>query len=309
MRRSQLAGTYSIVAIDERHRQMGVAVQSHYFSVGSTVPWAESGVGAVATQSMVDVSYGPLGLALMKAGKTPQQAMKALTAADPRFQSRQVAMLDFDGNAVAHTGRDCIPEAGHTVGKGFSVQANLMRNRRVWPAMAVAFRRSKGPLAHRLMAVLEAAEEAGGDIRGKQSAAMLIVNVRPSGRPWMDRVLELRVEDNPEPLKELRRLIRIREAFTKEDIAEDLLAQGKLAKARQLFEEASKQAPEIDEITFWRAVSLLGDNRVEEAVPLFKSAFDVNKDWRSVLRSLSRTSAFSLTPEQVQRALRRIGRR
>ena len=288
---------------------MGVAVQSHYFSVGSTVPWAESGVGAVATQSMVDVSYGPLGLALMKAGKTPQQAMKALTAADPRFQSRQVAMLDFNGNAVAHTGRDCIPEAGHTVGKGFSVQANLMRNRRVWPAMAVAFRRSKGPLAHRLMAVLEAAEEAGGDIRGKQSAAMLIVNVRPSGRPWMDRVLELRVEDNPEPLKELRRLIRIREAFTKEDIAEDLLAQGKLAKARQLFEEASKQAPEIDEITFWRAVSLLGDNRVEEAVPLFKSAFDVNKDWRSVLRSLSRTSAFSLTPEQVQRALRRIGRR
>jgi len=306
MRGFRLAGTYSIVAMDERRRQMGVAVQSHYFSVGGTVPWAESGVGAVATQSLVDVSYGPLGLALMKAGKTPQQAMRALTAADPGAETRQVAMLDINGNVAAHTGKDCIPEAGHIVGRGFSVQANLMRNRRIWPAMAKAFKKSKGPLAHRMMAVLEAAEEAGGDIRGKQSAAMLVVNVKPSGKPWMDRVLELRVEDNPAPLKELRRLIRIHEAYRKSDTAENLLARGKLAKARQLYAEASDQAPEIEEMKFWQAVSLLGSNRVEEAAPLFREAFEVNGDWRQVLRSLPRTSAFSITSAQVRRALRKI---
>lgn len=304
-RRPQLAGTYSIVALDKGRGQMGVAVQSHYFSVGGTVPWAESGVGVVATQSLVDISYGPLGLALMKSGKTPQQAMRALTSADPGAQSRQVAMLDVSGNVAAHTGENCIPEAGHVVGGGFSVQANLMRSKAVWPAMARAFSKSRGPLAHRLMDVLEAAEEAGGDARGKQSAAMLVVNVKPSGKPWMDKVVDLRVEDSPEPLKELRRLIRIQEASVMAETATGLLAQGKFAEARSLFATASRKAPELEEIKFWQGVALLNSKKAEQAVPLLREATEANKDWTKVLKSLTSTPLLTMPPKRLERILRK----
>lgn len=287
---------------------MGVAVQSHYFSVGGTVPWAESGVGVVATQSLVDISYGPLGLALMKSGKSPQQAMKALTSADPGAQSRQVAMLDIRGNVAAHTGKDCIPEAGHVVGKGFSAQANLMRSKRVWPAMARAFRNSEGPLAHRLMDVLDAAEAAGGDARGKQSAAILVVNIKASGRPWMDKVIDLRVEDSPEPLKELRRLIRIQEASVMAGAATGLLAQGKFAEAKSLLQSASRKAPELDEIKFWHGVSLLNNRKVDQALPLLREVIAVNADWGKVLKSMARTPLLTLPPKRVERVLQRARR-
>src|ERR1035438_3837890 len=199
--------TFSIVARDAVTGDLGVAVQSHWFSVGSAVPWAEPGVGAVATQSFTEPSYGPLGLTLMKAGKSAPEALKALLSADSDREVRQVAMVDAQGRSAAHTGVKCIQAAGHEVGEGFTVEANLMDKPTVWPAMAKAFRAAKGDLAERLLAALRAAQAQGGDIRGQQSAAILIVKGKPSGQPWNDRLFDLRVEDSPDPLKELSRLV------------------------------------------------------------------------------------------------------
>ena len=205
--------TYSIVARDPATGELGVAVQSHWFSVGSVVTWAEPGVGAVATQSFVEVSYGPLGLELMQAGKTAEQALAALLAADPHPQVRQVAMVDRHGNVAAHTGDSCIAAAGHQTGEQYSVQANLMERDTVWGAMARAYESAEGDLAERLMASLEAAEAEGGDIRGRQSAAILVVPAAGEGRPWRETVVDLRVEDHPRPLAELRRLLRVHRAY------------------------------------------------------------------------------------------------
>jgi len=205
------AHTYSIIAIDPEANEMGVAVQSHWFSVGSVVTWAEPGVGVVATQSLVDVSYGPLGLELLRGGKTASEALQALLRVDEGREVRQVAILDARGNVAAHTGSRCIPEAGHQVSWNYAVQANLMLKATVWPAMARAFETTKGDLAERMMAALEAAE--GGDLRGRQSAAIKIVRVRPEGPWWQNIVMELRVEDHPEPLRELRRLITLHRAY------------------------------------------------------------------------------------------------
>ena len=205
--------TYSIVARDKQTGEFGVAVQSHYFQVGPTVPWAISGVGAVATQSMVNVSFGPLGLDYLRAGYSAEQALKALLAGDSEPQSRQVSLVDANGNVATHTGAKCIPAAGHRIGDGFSCQANLMEKDTVWDAMHAAYESSSEPLAERMMAALEAAEAEGGDIRGKQSAAMLVVSGRPTGRSWEDRTIEIRVEDAPDPLVELRRLLRVKRAY------------------------------------------------------------------------------------------------
>ena len=199
--------TYSIVARDPATGQLGVAVQSHWFSVGSVVPWAEAGVGAVATQSFVDPSYGKNGLDLMRAGTSAPDALKMLLAKDAGRDVRQVAMIDARGRVAAHTGAKDIPAAGHIAGTNFSVQANLMLNDTVWPAMAKAFGSAKGDLADRMMAALDAAQAAGGDIRGRQSAALIVVTGKPTGKPWADRVFDLRVDDSAEPLKELRRLV------------------------------------------------------------------------------------------------------
>ncbi|HEX5635353.1 MAG TPA: DUF1028 domain-containing protein, partial [Gemmatimonadales bacterium] len=207
---SPLAHTYSIVARDPKTGDLGVAVQSHYFSVGPIVPWAESGVGAVATQSLVLVDYGPRGLELMRKGLTARQALDSLLAADAHREGRQVAMVDANGNVAAFTGPSCIPDAGDAQGEQFSCQANLMANAKVWPAMKAAFEKAEGDLAERMMVALEAAEKAGGDIRGRQSAAMLVVKAKPSGKPWNDVLVNLRVEDHAEPLVELRRLLRLR---------------------------------------------------------------------------------------------------
>ena len=204
--------TYSIVARDKQTGELGVAVQSHYFQVGPTVPWALAGVGAVATQSMVNVSFGPLGIDYMRAGYAAEQALKALLAGDSEPQSRQVSLVDAQGNVATHTGSKCIPAAGHRIGDGFSCQANLMEKDTVWDAMFEAYGQSKEPLAERLLAALDAAEAEGGDIRGKQSAAMLVVSGKPTGRSWEDRVIDLRVEDAPDPLLELRRLLRVKRA-------------------------------------------------------------------------------------------------
>src|SRR5678809_1014161 len=199
--------TFSIVARDSATGQIGVAVQSHWFSVGSIVPWAEAGVGAVATQSFVDPSYGKLGLDLMRTGKSGPEALRSLLAGDEGREVRQVAMIDAQGRVDDWAGKNDIQAAGHIVGKNFSVQANLMLNDKVWPAMARAFENTKGDLADRMLAALDAAQAAGGDIRGRQSAALIVVTGKPTGLAWKDRLFDLRVDDSSEPLQELRRLV------------------------------------------------------------------------------------------------------
>lgn len=205
--------TYSIVAIDKQSGQMGVAVQSHWFSVGPIVPWAEAGVGVVATQSFAEVSYGPLGLELMRSGKQAKDALAALLSVDSNQDVRQVAMVDVNGNTAIHTGEKCIREAGHYSGKGYSCQANMMEKNTVWGAMAKAFENTQGELVDRLFAALEAAQMEGGDIRGKQSAALIVVSTESQGVPWKNRIYDLRIEDHPDPLKELKRLIKVSKAY------------------------------------------------------------------------------------------------
>jgi len=204
------AVTYSIVARDAETGELGVAVQSRAFRAGSGVGCALPGVGAVASQAFSERSYGPLGLELLQAGKTPEQALAGLVAADPESAVRQVAMVDAESRTAVHTGTECIREAGHRTGDGYSVQANMMRSTDVWHAMAEAFEAATGSLARRLLAALEAAEAAGGDWRGQQAAGLLVVAA--DDKPW-ERVSDLRVDDHAEPLRELRRLLDLEEAY------------------------------------------------------------------------------------------------
>jgi uncharacterized Ntn-hydrolase superfamily protein len=205
--------TYSIVALDRETGELGVAVQSRAFGTGRVVPWARSEVGAVATQAFSQKSYGPLGLELMAAGRAPEDALAELLEADELRESRQVAFLAADGRAHVHTGSACIPEAGQIVGDGLCAQGNMLRSTEVWPAMATAFTGASGTLAERLLDALDAAEAAGGDFRGRQAAALLVVPGQSSDKPWDDLVFDLRVEDHPEPLAELRRLHRMATAY------------------------------------------------------------------------------------------------
>ena len=290
--------TYSIVARDEKTGEMGVAVQSHWFSVGSVVPWAEAGVGVVATQAFVDPAYGPRGLALMKSGKTPKEALNGLLRRDPSRAVRQVAMLDATGRTATHTGSRCLPEAGHVSGTGFSAQANLMSSNRVWRAMASTFQNSKGKLGFRLMAALEAAEAAGGDLRGRQSAAILVVSTKRQRASWLGRPIELRVEDHPRPLVELRRLLGINEAYLHANAGDELAAVGKMKKALAEYSLASKLAPEIEELRFWEAVALAEQGRVEESKPIFERVFRRRRAWRRLLSALPAYGLLSV-PEPV----------
>lgn len=278
--------TYSIVARDAATGELGVAVQSHWFSVGSVVPWAEAGVGAVATQSFVEPSYGPLGLALMRAGKSAPEALAALLAADANREVRQVAMIDAHGRVAAHTGARCVQAAGHATGDGFSVEANLMDNPRVWPAMRGAFEATKGDLAERMLAALEAAEAAGGDIRGRQSAALLVVRGSATGKPWSDRRFELRIEDHPAPLVELRRLLVLARAYEHMNRGDDLSTDAKWDEASREYAEAAKLAPGIVELQFWHAATLAAAGKIEEACPLFADVFRREPKWRELVPRL-----------------------
>jgi uncharacterized Ntn-hydrolase superfamily protein len=294
-----LAHTFSIVARDSATGELGVAVQSHYFSVGPVVPWAEAGVGAVATQSLVLVDYGPHGLDLMRAGLSARQALDSLLAADPHNEGRQVAMVDARGGVAVYTGRSCIPDAGHHAGAQYSVQANLMANDRIWPAMAGAYERASGDLAERLLVTLEAAQRAGGDIRGRQSAAILVVKARPSGKPWADRIFDLRVEDSPEPLKELRRLVRLRRAYNLEDAGDEAISAQRPEEAMRRYEDAMKLAPDVVELRFWAAVSMYANGRRKEALPLFREVFAKEARWVPLVARLPKAGLFPDDPRQV----------
>ena len=266
--------TYSIVAYDDSTGQLGVAVQSHWFSVGSLVPWAKAGVGAVATQSLVKVEYGPDGLKGMEEGKLPHAILSELLAEDDGRDLRQVAMIDHHGNVSAHTGEKCIDHAGHQIGKNYSVQANIMEKPTVWPAMAMAFEKTRGDLADRMMAALEAAENEGGDLRGKQSASMLIVSGKPTGIPWKDVVMDLTIDDHPTPLKELKRLIRIHRAYQHANKGDHYLELEKIDEAMIEYGRASQFYPENPELPYWSAVTLAGIGDLQKALPIFKEVFD-----------------------------------
>ena len=282
---------------------MGVAVQSHWFSVGSVVTWAEAGVGAVATQSLVEISYGPLGLALMRAGKTPAEALAALLAADESRELRQVAMVDTQGRVATHTGTRCIADAGHETGESFSVQANMMARPDVWPAMARAYCEAEGDLAESLLTALEAGQAAGGDIRGKQSASILIVNPTATGRPWADTVMDLRVEDHPEPIHELRRLVDLHRAYQRMNRGDDLLGAGEVEGALREYRAAAEMAPEIEELPFWQAVTLADLGRVDEALPIFQDVFARNPDWATLVSRLPQAGLLRDDSEMMRRIL------
>jgi len=306
-RSPRLAHTYSVVARDPKTRQLGVAVQSHYFSVGRDVPWAEAGVGAVATQSFVDISYGPRGLLLMRDGIFAPDALARLVTADRRRDVRQVAMVDAKGRAAAHTGAKCIASAGHATGNGWSVQANMMLNDEVVPAMAATVVRSYGDLAERLVRTLDAAERAGGDIRGRQSAAILVVKGRRTSRPWEGRVLELRVEDHEDPVKELRRLLTLNRAYAHLDAMDTALARKDVAKALEEVRNARRLAPDNVEIGFWSALELAKRHRFADAIPRFRSIFRRDGRWRDLLRRLPATDVAS--SKDVAAILRMVDRR
>ena len=289
-----LVHTYSIVARDPATGEMGVAVQSHWFSVGSIVTWAEAGVGVVATQSLVEPAYGPKGLELMRQGMPAAKALAQLIAADTGRNGRQVAMIDATGAVDAYTGPGAIAAAGHHVGAQYSVQANMMGKPTVWPAMAKAFEAATGSLADRLVAALEAAEREGGDVRGRQSAALVIVKARGSGRPWVgaDRLYDLRVDDHPQPVAELKRLVRLQKAYTHANRGDELMTEKKVEEALKEYAASAQIAPEIVELPFWQAVTLASIGKEAEAAPIFRAVFAKEPIWAELLERLPAAGLF-----------------
>ncbi len=276
------AHTFSIVARDPQTGEMGVAVQSHWFSVGTIVTWAEAGVGAIATQSFVNASFGPRGLEMLKQGMTPQQAVDSLLASDDGREFRQLAIIDSKGNVASYTGRKCVQPAGNLTGDNFSTQANLMINDKVWPAMAEAFKNTTGPLAERMMAALEAGQKAGGDIRGKQSAALLVVKGKSTGKVWEDRLIDLRVDDSPEPIKELKRLLKVHRAYDHMNAGDLAVEKGDMKQALKEYSTAEEMFPDNAEMKYWHAVTLANNGKLDESLPIFREVFNMDENWRDL---------------------------
>ena len=293
-------GTYSIVARDPETGELGAAVQSHWFSVGSLCTWARPGVGAVATQSVVEPAYGPRTLDLMADGSGAGDALAELLAADDLAAVRQVGVVDADGGVAVHTGADCIPCAGDATGAYWTCQANMMASETVPAAMSAAFERSTGDLAERLMLALEAAEGEGGDVRGRQSAAIIVV--APDGEPWQMRV-QLHVEDHKEPLAELRRLLVLHRAYEMAGRADELLASERPAEAGPLYRQAAELAPESDELLFWSGLALAHTGDLDTGVDAVRRAIDKHAGWGVLLDRLSPT--FAPAGDEVRRALDR----
>jgi uncharacterized Ntn-hydrolase superfamily protein len=296
--------TYSIAARDPVTGQLGVAVQSHYFCVGGVVTWAEAGVGVVATQAMVDPAYGPRGLELMRAGSSAPETLEKLVAADPGRDIRQVAMVDSKGRASAYTGSSTIAEAGHITGKGFSVQANMMLRNTVWAAMAAAYFSTRGELVDRLLAALDAAEAEGGDIRGRQSAALLIVVAKSSGRPWSDKVFDIRVDDAREPLAELKRLVGVSRAYDHLRLAQAALARRDASTMNAEFERAAFLCADNPEMRFWQAVALIQSEHIGEGLAILAKIVAGDANWRELALRLPEF----MLPQKREELLERIRR-
>jgi uncharacterized Ntn-hydrolase superfamily protein len=300
---SPLAHTYSIVARDKTTGEMGVAVQSHWFSVGTIVSWGEAGVGVIATQSFVNPSFGPRGLAMLKAGLNAQQALDSLIASDEGHAVRQLAVLDVKGNAAVYTGSNCIPAAGHHKGDNYTVQANLMRNNKVWPAMAQAFEKSQGSLAERLLAAMEAGEAAGGDIRGKQSAAILVVAATSTDQPWLDRKVDLQIADHPDPLVEMRRLLKVHQAYEYMNRGDLAMENGDVDAALISYRAAEELIPGNEEMQYWHAVSLTNIGKLGEALPVFRDVFAKNPDWKELTPRIVQVGLLKVSQADMQRIL------
>lgn len=295
-----LAHTFSIVARDPLTGEMGVAVQSHWFSVGSIVSWGEAGTGVVATQSFVNPSFGPRGLELLKSGKTPQEAVDELIASDEGRDVRQLAILDSKGRAASYTGKNCIPDAGNIAKENYSVQANLMLNDKVWPEMSKAFEESTGPLAERMLAALEAGQNAGGDIRGKQSASILIVKGESTGKIWEDRTIDLRVEDNPEPIKELKRLLEVYRAYEHMNKGDLAVERNDMVLAMKEYSAAEEMFPDNLEMKFWHAVTLVNNKNSEEALTMFKDIFSQDENWRILFSRLPKAGLLTIDSKNFE---------
>jgi uncharacterized Ntn-hydrolase superfamily protein len=315
--------TFSIVAFDPTTGEMGVAVQSHWFAVGGEVPWAEAGVGAVATQSFIDPSYGPLGLNLMRAGKSAPDALRGLLVADEACGVRQVAMVDTQGRVATFTGVKDIQPAGGIAGaasgsvlpvqcggqpggsmmtgKNYAVQANLMINDRIWPAMSKAYESTKGDLAERMLAALDAAQAAGGDVRGRQSAAIVIVPAKGSGKPWQDYVFNLRVDDSAEPLKDLRRLVTLQRAYNHMNAGDKAVELHDNAGALREYGAAEQLVPDNAEMIYWHAVALANMGRVDESLPLFKKVFAMDRNWMDLTPRLPQAGLLPDDKQLIQR--------
>lgn len=301
LQQEPLAHTYSIVAYDPETGDMGVAVQSHWFATGTIVTWGEAGVGVVATQSFVNPAYGPGGLRLMRESMAPEAVVQRMTNEDEGRGLRQLAVLDSKGRAAAYTGKDCIAAAGHLVGNGYSVQANMMKTDAVWRAMARAFEESNGKvLAERLLLALEAAEAAGGDIRGRQSAALLVVSAKASGQPWVDRKVDLRVDDHTDPLGELRRLLGVHTAYQYMNQGDVAVEQNQMELAMEMYARAQELQPQNEEMVYWTAVTLVNTGQWEKALPLFQQVFRKKSDWKTLTPKLVPNGLLKTSPQQLE---------
>jgi uncharacterized Ntn-hydrolase superfamily protein len=303
--------TFSIVAVDSVTGEIGIAVQSHWFSVGSTVVWAEPGVGAVATQSFIEPAYGPRALALMRTGVPAPLVLRGLVAADPDSAVRQLGMIDAQGRVASYTGGHDVPEAGSHVGRWYAAQANLMARNTVWDAMARAFETTRGDLAERLLAALDAAQREGGDIRGKQSAALVVVSGDRRLPPWQ-KIFDLRVEDSHEPIHELRRLVRVERAYNLATAGDNFTTAGQIDSAIVAYASAEALLPDSavnGELVFWHANTLADRGRVAEAIPLFARAFAQDTGWATLLWRLPRVGLLHADSATVARIIRDAGPR
>ena len=297
---SPFAHTFSIVARDPETGQMGVAVQSHWFSVGSVVAWGEAGVGVVATQSFVNPSFGIRGLELLKQGLSPQEAVDKLISEDNAPEVRQLAILDVQGRVAAYTGSLCVDYAGDVQGENYSCQANMMMTNTVWGGMANAFENTKAPLAEKLMAALEAGQAEGGDIRGKQSCAILVVSGVNTGQPWVDRIIDLRVEDNPNPIKEMRRILTTYRAYEHMNNGDLAMEHNDMKKALEEYTTAEKMFPNNLEMKYWHAVTLVNNGDFEKALPMFKGIFSKKVNWAIMTPRLIKSGLLKVTDEQLK---------
>ena len=299
-----LAHTYSIVCRDAKTGELGVAVQSHWFSVGTTVSWAEAGIGAVATQSFVNKSFGIRGLALLRSGLTAQEVLDSLLKDDEGREVRQVAIVDNEGRLAVHTGRACIKYAGHIKGSNYSVQANMMLTDKVPLAMSAAFEKSEGkPIAERMLLALEGAQAAGGDIRGQQSAAILIVPGKSEGKPWDERTVDLRVDDNKTPLKELRRLYTVHLAYQYMNAGDLAVEKNNMAAAMEQYHNAMKLFPQNLEMQYWTAITLANNKQLSKALPMLKNIFSKDKNWKELTRRLPAVNLLNVPPADLQKIL------
>jgi uncharacterized Ntn-hydrolase superfamily protein len=294
--------TYSIVARDPATGRFGVAIQSCWPFVGAGCPWVESGVGAVVTQSFTEVAHGPNGLAGLRSGGPAPDVLAVLLATDPGEAVRQVGIVDAAGRAAAHTGTRCVDAAGHVTADGVAVQANMMEHPTVWPAMLAAYQASQGDFADRLLAALRAAEDEGGDIRGRQSAALVISGL-PDEPAWK-REIDIHVGDHAQPLDELERLVRIHRAYEALDRAEERGVAGDMAGAQAAGEDALRLAPGDGQVMAWQAIGMAGGGLIEPARALLAAATAMNPRWPEFVR---RVAASGAQPELVEPALRLLG--